>query len=169
MSYEGVLESSLKSLIEKYQKGEYRFLDENSLRSALFFECLDTIDSLGLKREIEPNAPIPGTNCKADLILGGKVVCELKFEPRYPTLFDWKSKKNVVIWSEVLSDISRLETCLKSWALFSHFIIIDEIGKWGSKIIQGGWQPLPLLGWTSYMGHIRGRLNDGSQEEGAFG
>ncbi len=60
MSYEEVFDGALKKLLAKYQSEVYRFLDENSLRSALFFECLDLIDEKGLKRLLEPNAPIPG-------------------------------------------------------------------------------------------------------------
>lgn len=155
MSYEKVFEDAFEALIRKYQRGKLRFLDENSLRSALFFECLDIIDSRGLRRQIEPNASIPGTNWKADLVLGGnEVVCELKFEPCYPRTMGWKSKKNVVIWKEALRDIARIEACTEAWAASAHFIIIDEDGKWQSKDIEGGWKPLRLPHWTSHLAHI---------------
>jgi hypothetical protein len=160
LQYARLFEETFESFMGKYKNNTFRFLDESAMRSALFFDCYDTMVARKIKPLIEYNAsPFLGSSVKADLVLGDhEVAVEFKFEPRYPRLLGWKSKIPVVLWEEVGKDLAKIELYQKSGVPISHFIFIDEDGRFASsRSVEGGWKKVTLPDRDIHIAHVTRR------------
>lgn len=155
--YAKLFDEALDAFLSMYKNNDPRFLDESAMRSAFFFSCYDMMKAKNLNPLIEYNAaPYRGSPVKADVVLGEfEVAVEFKFEPRYPRLFGWKSKIPVVLWEEVGKDLAKIDSYQKAGVPSSHFIFIDEDGRWASsRQMEGGWRKVSLPDRDIHVAHV---------------
>ena len=124
--YRKVIDEALEALVRDYSAGVYIPLTEADVQGYLFTLCINKCVEYNLDKDIHLNCRHQslGSREKIDLVAGGKVVCEIKFEADFPGV-----SKPVVFHYDVRKDLKRIENLSKQGFDLCYFIFLDEDGE----------------------------------------
>lgn len=126
MTFSKVVDEALEIFVADYSILIYEPRTEADIQGYLFHLCMLGCSKYGLALDVHLNHKhkLLGTRRKIDMIVGGCIAVEVKYEANYPGV-----SKPVVLKEEVLKDLERIKYLKDNGFTSVYFLFVDEDGE----------------------------------------